>query len=237
MSMLGGAPVSACVFDAYGTLLDVNSAAASEAAALGPRAAELSALWRRKQLEYSWLRSLMRRHADFRQVTADALHHSFAALGLQDTALHERLMAAYERLDPYPEVPGMLAALQRHGMRTAILSNGSPDMLAAGVASAGIADRLDFVLSVEEVGIYKPAPEVYRLATSRLGVAASEIAFFSSNCWDVHGAASFGFRVVWVNRAGLPDDRLPGEPAAVIADLADLPGLLRLGGPADSPPS
>lgn len=228
MTGLGG-PIRACVFDAYGTLLDLNSATAAEAAALGPRAAELSALWRRKQLEYTWLRSLMRRHADFRQVTSDALEHSLEALGIRDAGLHARLVAAYERLAPYPEVPAMLASLKRHGMTTAILSNGSPDMLAAGVASAGIAGSLDHVLSVEEVGVFKPAPEVYRLATSRLGLAAGEVAFFSSNCWDVHGAASFGFRVAWVNRAGMADDRLPGTAAAVILDLSDLPGLLGLG--------
>lgn len=221
---------SACVFDAYGTLLDLNSATAAKTAVLGERAAELAALWRRKQLEYSWLRSLMRRHVDFRQVTADALDHSLAALGLQDEDLRGRLMAAYERLTPYPEVAGMLAGLKRHGIRTAVLSNGSSDMLQASTAAAGLADLLDLVLSVEAVGVYKPAPEVYHLATTRLGVSAGEIAFFSSNGWDVHGAASFGFRVIWVNRAGLPDDRLPGTAAAVVPDLAGVADLLGLAG-------
>jgi 2-haloacid dehalogenase len=222
--------VAACVFDAYGTLLDINAAVRAEAAVLGTRAEELSALWRRKQLEYSWLRSLMRRHADFGQVTAEALDVSLETLGLGDDALRGRLLAAYRTLAPYPEVPAVLATLKRHGVPTAILSNGSPSMLADAVARAGIADVLDHVLSVEEVGMFKPAPEVYRLATSRLGLAAREIAFLSSNGWDVHGAASFGCRTLWVNRGGAPDERLPGAPAGVLRTLAELPILLGLGG-------
>ncbi|MEK0085255.1 haloacid dehalogenase type II [Benzoatithermus flavus] len=219
----------ACVFDAYGTLLDVDAALAAESAALGrERAVELSALWRRKQLEYSWLRSLMRRHADFWQVTQDSLDFALQALNLEDAALRSRLLAAYRQLAPYPEVPAMLRALQRHGVRTAILSNGSPDMLRDAVQAAGIADLLDEVLSVEEVGVFKPAPEVYRLATTRLGLAAPDIVFLSSNGWDVHGAASFGFRTVWVNRMRAPDERLPGEPVRAIAGLDELPGFLGL---------
>jgi 2-haloacid dehalogenase len=219
---------AACVFDAYGTLLDVNAAVAAESRALGERAAELAALWRRKQLEYSWLRSLMRRHADFWQVTQDGLDFALQALGLADAGLRGRLLAAYRALVPYPEVPAVLGTLRRHGVRTAILSNGSPDMLRDAVAAAGITDLLDEVLSVEEVGLFKPAPEVYRLATTRLGLAAGEIVFLSSNGWDVHGAASFGLRTLWVNRTGAPDERLPGEPVRAIASLAELPGFLGL---------
>jgi 2-haloacid dehalogenase len=220
----------ACVFDAYGTLLDVGSAVDAEAATLGERAAELSALWRRKQLEYTWLRSLMRCHADFAQVTADALDVGLETLGLRDDGLRARLLAAYARLTPYPEVAAVLATLRRHGMRTAILSNGSPAMLRDGLVAAGIPELLDVVLSVEEVGVFKPAPEVYHLASSRLGLAAREIAFLSSNGWDVHGAAAFGFRTVWVNRAGAPDERLPGASVATIPTLTALPGLLGLAG-------
>lgn len=222
--------VAACVLDAYGTLLDVSSAVAAEAAALGTgRAEALSALWRRKQLEYSWLRSLMRRHADFATVTAEALDHGLEALGLAEDAgggLRARLLAAYRRLAPYPEVAAALAALRRQGVRTAVLSNGDPATLADGLAAAGIAGLLDHVLSVEEAGVFKPAPEVYGLATRRLGLAARETAFVSSNGWDAHGAASFGFRVVWVNRTGAPDERLPGAPIAVIPNLEPLPRLL-----------
>lgn len=219
----------ACVFDAYGTLLDVSTALAAETTALGrERAAELSALWRRKQLEYSWLRSLMRRHADFWQVTQDGLDHALEALGIADEGLRERLLAAYRRLAPYPEVPGVLATLKRQGVPTAILSNGSPDMLHDAVEAAGIAPLLDHILSVEEVGTFKPAPEAYRPATIRLGLAAKDIVFLSSNGWDVHGAASFGFRTLWVNRAETPAERLPGKPVRAIADLAELPGFLGL---------
>ena len=220
--------IRACVFDAYGTLLDFSSAVAGEQAVLGDRAEALDALWRRKQLEYTWLRALMRRHADFRTVTADALDHAMAALGIDDGALRARLLAAYDRLAAYPEVPAALERLAGGGLRLAILSNGSPEMLASGVASAGIGDRLEAVLSVEEVGVFKPAPEVYMLATRRLGLAAREIAFLSSNAWDAHGAASFGFRAVWVNRSGAPRERLPGELAAEIPSLAELPALLHM---------
>lgn len=226
--MLDPGRVKACVFDAYGTLLDVNSAVAAEAAALDGRADELAALWRRKQLEYSWLRTLMRRQADFAEVTRDALAFSLASLGIADDSLQQRLLAAYDRLAPYPEVPTMLRTLKARGMCTAILSNGTPDMLRTGMAAAGIADCLDEVLSVASVGMFKPAPEVYRLATERLGLAAAEIAFLSANGWDVHGAASFGLQTIWVNRGGGPDERLPGVPAATLRSLAALPELLGL---------
>jgi 2-haloacid dehalogenase len=221
-----------CVFDAYGTLLDVNSAVRAESAQLGEQAAEeLGALWRRKQLEYTWLRSLMHRHADFWQVTAEALEFSLATLGrADDEALRTRLLAAYRRLEPYPEVPAVLRRLNAHGVRTAILSNGSPGMLEDAVAAAGLSGLLDQVLSVEEVAVFKPAPEVYHLATRRLGVPADEIVFLSSNGWDVHGAASFGFRTVWVNRARAEGERLPGAPVAVAGSLAELPRLLGLAG-------
>ncbi len=218
--------IRACVFDAYGTLLDFSSAVAGEKAVLGDRADALDALWRRKQLEYTWLRALMRRHTDFRTVTAEALDHAMEALGIGDEGLRDRLLAAYDRLAPYPEVPATLERLAAGGLRLAILSNGTPEMLASGVASAGIGGRLEAVLSVEEVGVFKPDPEVYMLATRSLGLAAREIAFLSSNAWDAHGAASFGFRAVWVNRSGAPRERLPGELAAEIPSLAELPALL-----------
>ena len=219
-------PIRACVFDAYGTLLDIGSPVATEAAALGPRAGELSALWRHKQLEYTWLRSLMRRHADFAEVTADALDHALAALGIADPPLRARLLAAYGRLAPFADVAPALRGLRERGMRTAILSNGTSAMLAEGVAAAGIGELVDPVLSVDELGVFKPAPEVYRLATSRLGLPAAAIAFVSANGWDVHGAASFGLRSIWVNRGRLADDRLPGAALRVIDDLAALPALL-----------
>lgn len=229
-------PISAVVFDAYGTLLDVHSAlgrvmaergAAGDAVLPAEAAKALSVLWRDKQLAYTWLRNSMRRHADFEQVTADALDHALEAVGLGgDGPLRAALLAAYRTLDPYPEVPDILAALRAMDLRLAVLSNGTPGMLADGLASAGIARHLDAVLSVEELGVYKPAPEVYALATRRFGVAAAEMLFLSSNGWDVHGAAAFGCRVVHVNRQGAAAERLPGAPVARIADLSALLGMV-----------
>ncbi|HET6469875.1 MAG TPA: haloacid dehalogenase type II [Geminicoccaceae bacterium] len=218
--------VRACVFDAYGTLLDLASALAAEQEGLGAKAPQLAELWRRKQLEYTWLRSLMRRHLDFWQVTSDALAYSLDALAIEERGLAERLLAAYRKLRPYPEVVGMLERLRATGRRCLILSNGEPGMLQDAVGHAGLGGLLDEVLSVEAVGVYKPAPEVYLLATQRLGLAAREILFVSSNGWDAHGAASFGLRVAWVNRARAPRERLPGAPEVELSDLTGLPDLL-----------
>lgn len=222
-------PIRAAVFDAYGTLFDVASAArrafAGDAAMQGvwPRLAED---WRRKQLEYSWLRAIMGAHVDFRQVTADGLSWALEAQGL-DPALHAPLMALYDTLDAYPEVPAMLAALRAQGMRCAILSNGSPAMLASAVAAAGLGDAFEAVISVEEVGVFKPDARVYARVGARLGVPAGDVMFVSSNGWDAAGAALFGFRTVWVNRTGAPADRLPAAPAHVLGDLAALPSVIR----------
>ena len=221
--------IRACVFDAYGTLFDFASAAASCADVLGDKAARLTALWRDKQLAYSWLRAVQGRHADFWQVTDDALDFAMAALAIDDRGLRERLMAVYLRLAPFPEVGDMLRRLREGGMRMAILSNGSPAMLAPLVESAGIGGLLDAVISVEEAGVYKPHPKVYQLAVDRLGVPAGEIAFLSSNGWDAHAAAAFGMRAVWCNRYAQPKERLPGSPEREIRSLAELPGLLGMG--------
>jgi len=220
--------VRACVFDAYGTLFDFHSAAASLRDALGPQADELSATWRTKQLEYTWLRALMRRHAPFEQVTGEALDYAFEATGVAPGDVRDRLLRAYLKLDAYPEVAGVLDALRSGGMKTAILSNGTPDMLGAAIESAGLTGSLDAVLSVEAVGVFKPDPRVYQLAVDELGVAAQDICFMSSNAWDVAGAAHFGFRVVWVNRGGAPAERLPGRPTVETRDLRGLPELLGL---------
>jgi 2-haloacid dehalogenase len=219
--------VAACVFDAYGTLFDVHSAVARLGARVGPQAEALSQLWRSKQLEYTWLRALMGRHADFWQVTGDALDYALARTGV-DPAMRAPLLQAYLALDAYPEVPEVLHRLRAGGLKTAILSNGEPRMLEAGARSAGIAGLLDAILSVEEVGIFKPHPEVYQLAVDRLGVAAGSIAFQSSNAWDVHGAAAFGLRAVWINRQGAPAERLPGAAEHELRDLSGLPELLGL---------
>jgi 2-haloacid dehalogenase len=222
---LGG--VRACVFDAYGTLFDFASAARRCTDVLGERAAGLAALWRDKQLQYTWLRSLQNRHADFWAVTGEALDYALETLGIGDAALRERLMNLYLELDPFPEVPAMLKAVRAAGYRTAILSNGSPPMLASLVGKSGLATEFDSILSVEEVGVYKPHPSVYQLAVDRLAVPKEAIAFSSSNGWDAYGASAFGMRVVWCNRYGQRRERLPGQPDFEVRSLAELPPLLR----------
>ncbi|MEP7061545.1 MAG: haloacid dehalogenase type II [Betaproteobacteria bacterium] len=220
------AGVEACVFDAYGTLFDVASAARCCTDALGDRADALAALWRDKQLQYSWLRAVQGRHADFWQVTGDALDFSMQTLQLADPALRERLMSLYLTLDAFPEVPDVLRRLRRAGLRTAILSNGSPAMLEAAVNAAGLEKLLDAVLSVEAVGVFKPHPKVYQLALDRLALPARAIAFQSSNAWDAHAASAFGMQVVWCNRYGQRAERLPGRPDREITSLAALPALV-----------
>ena len=219
----------ACVFDAYGTLFNFDSAVLRCRDALGARAGELSALWRAKQLQYTWLRSLMGSYADFLEVTGDALDFALAALGLEREPLRRRLIANYFELDAYPEVPATLGALRAGGLTTAILSNGTPQMLSAAVEHAELGSSFDAVLSVDEVRTYKPHPSVYRLVPDRLGVEPRHVCFVSSNGWDAHGGAAFGFFAVWLNRIGQGPERLPGPPGAVIAALDQLPRLLGIG--------
>jgi 2-haloacid dehalogenase len=220
------AGIRACVFDAYGTLFDFASAAAGCRDVLGDRTGPLTTLWRDKQLQYTWLRAVQGRHADFWQVTGDALDYALDTLGIAEAGLRERLMGLYRRLGTFPEVPETLRRLKERGFTTAILSNGTPDMLASAVDHAGIGPLLDAVLSVEEAGVYKPDTRVYRLAVERLGVPAGAIAFQSSNSWDAHAASAFGMRVVWCNRYGQRRERLPGMPDHEIRTLAELPALL-----------
>ena len=219
--------IRACVFDAYGTLFDFGSAAAGCADVLGEKAAPLTALWRDKQLQYSWLRGLQGRYVPFWQVTGEALDYAMETLGLQqDAILRARLMDLYLTLGTFPEVPAVLQTLRQAGFATAILSNGSPDMLASAVQGAGLVDAFDAVISVDEVGTFKPDRRVYQQALDRLGLPAEAIAFQSSNAWDAHAASAFGMRVVWCNRYGQMRERLPGAPDAEIRTLAELPGLL-----------
>lgn len=220
--------IKACVFDAYGTLFDVHSAVGQHKSRLGAKADQVSVLWRTKQLEYTWLRSLMGKHADFWRVTGDALDYALDAHDIDDPDLRRDLLQAYLALAPYPEVRDVLAALKRHGMSCAILSNGSPSMLGAAVKSAGLDDLIDVTLSIEEVGIYKPDPRVYQLAVDRLNVAAEQISFQSSNAWDVVGAATFGMQVAWINRFGQRRERLTAEPKAELESLSQLPQILGL---------
>lgn len=210
----------ALVFDAYGTLFDVHSVVRRCDAFWPGKGTALSQLWRAKQLEYTWQRSLMRRYAPFSQVTREALGYACEALELPlDPANTEALMQEYLRLSAYPDVPKALAQFRT---RTAILSNGSPDMLEPLVQHSGL--KFDAVLSVDALKVYKPAPEVYQLAVDRLGVARQDIGFVSSNCWDALGAKAFGFRVHWINRGQAPVDRLGFAPDAIVGGLGDLVG-------------
>ena len=222
-----------CVFDAYGTLFDV--AAAARNCAAESRWSQLDGLWqklandwRSKQLQYTWLRAITGEHTDFWNVTGDALDWSLEASGFAgDPELRERLLALYWELEAYPEVPKMLADLKAQSCATAILSNGSPDMLTGAVSSAGISDLIDDTLSVESTGIFKPHRSVYELVEQRFGVQPADVMFVSSNGWDAAAGAGFGFRSVWVNRAGEPLDRLPWEPAFVLRDLSGIPALAK----------
>ena len=217
--------IRACVFDAYGTLFDFASAAARAADVPEDKRAALTTLWRDKQLQYTWLRSLQNRYADFRQVTGDALDFALETLGLSP-ALREPLMELYLGLEPFPEVPEVLRVLRAGGFRTAILSNGSPAILDALVSRAGLVGAFDAVLSVDAVGVFKTHPKAYQYALDSLGLPANAIAFQSSNAWDAFAASDFGMRVVWCNRYGQRRERLPGKPDFEIRTLAELPGLL-----------
>ncbi len=218
--------IEACVFDAYGTLFDFNSAAQRCRDVLGDKADDLSAVWRTKQLQYTWLRALMGEHAPFWQVTGEALDFAMDSLDIDDQALRDRLMDLYLHIDAFPEVVATLKALKEAGLKTAILSNGSPEMLAAAVENTGTGPYLDAVLSVEDVGIFKPHPSVYQLACDRLGVDAANISFQSSNSWDAVGAANFGMRVVWINRYGQGRERLGAQPDVELSRMDELPAIV-----------
>ena len=214
--------IDAFVFDAYGTLFDVHSVMQRCESWWPGKGAALSQAWRAKQLEYTWQRSLMQRYQPFSAVTRDALAWACESLGLAlDENKAKSLMDEYLRLSTFPDVP---AALERLKRRQAILSNGSPDMLVPLVKNSGL--KFDAVLSVDEVKIFKPAPEVYELAVKKLSVPKDRIGFVSSNCWDALGAKSFGFTAYWINRAGAPVDRLGFTPDAILKSLGNLPEIL-----------
>jgi 2-haloacid dehalogenase len=224
-------PTTTCVFDAYGTLFDVAAAAREAASEPGrddfaAKWSDVAREWRLKQLQYTWLRAVADAHTEFWTVTQDGLDWALEASGLDgDPELRERLLQLYWELTAYPEVPKMLAQLKEDGFNTAILSNGSPDMLRGAVESADVEGFLDDILSVESVGIYKPARVVYDLVGKRFGCAASEVLFVSSNGWDAAAASGYGFATVWVNRADEPVDRLPWRPKHILSDLTTIPHL------------
>ena len=215
--------IQACVFDAYGTLFNVAAPVEKLASTIGDRAPDIAKLWRQKQLEYTWLRSLMGSHADFWTVTRDALDYVLEVYAITETGLADELMTLYLKLDAYDDVVATLQSLRAKGKRCAILSNGSPSMLDSAIRHAGLEKFFEHVLSVEEIGIYKPSRRVYRLAMQRLQIQdAPSICFVSANTWDGQAAAQFGFQVVKIARVPSVDDRIPGRPAAVIDNLAKL---------------
>ncbi len=219
--------IQAVVFDAYGTLFDIHSPVDKLAGEIGENAKALGALWRQKQLEYTWLRSLMGTHADFWVVTREALDFALADLGINESGLADELMTLYLKLDAFPDVVEALAALRQRGKRLAILSNGSPSMLDSIVRHAGLEKTFEHVLSVEEVGIYKPSRRVYRLAMQKFHIQdAPSICFVSANTWDAQAAAQFGFQVVRIARTPRQDDKLPGKPARLITSLNELSSCL-----------
>ncbi|PRY25428.1 2-haloacid dehalogenase [Aliiruegeria haliotis] len=218
------------VFDAYGTLFDISAAARRAAGEPGGEPLRdnwqaLATLWREKQLSYSWLRAITGAHTDFWHVTCDALDFALETMGLSGNALRSRLLQLYRELDAYPEVPAMLGELKAQDHQTAILSNGSPEMLLAAITSAGVGSHLDAVLSVEDAGVFKPDARVYDLVGQHFGCSASDVLFVSSNGWDAASATGYGFTSAWVNRTGQPCDRLPWTPTHTLTDLALLPEL------------
>ncbi|MBT8153981.1 haloacid dehalogenase type II [Epibacterium ulvae] len=224
-------PISTCVFDAYGTLFDVTSAARQAAQEpqfphLQDHWVQLATHWRLKQLQYTWLRAITDAHTDFWQVTEESLDWALEACGLSgDSTLRQRLMDLFWELQAYPEVPEVLSTLKERGFNVAILSNGSPDMLNGAVKSAGIGASLDDVLSVESVGVFKPAAAVYDLVGARFNCARDEVLFVSSNGWDAAAAAGYGFTTAWANRMGEPKDRLPWTPDYTLTNLHPIPDL------------
>jgi 2-haloacid dehalogenase len=218
-------PARAFVFDAYGTLFDVHAAVARHRDAAGPEADRFSEAWRIKQLEYAWLLSAAGQYLDFWTLTERALDYAFARFPTVDCALRSALLDCYFKLDAFPDARAALAALRARSVKTAILSNGAPKMLDAAVANANIGTDLDAVLSVDTIRIYKPRPEVYALATDAFGLAPSDVAFVSSNRWDVMGATAFGFKCIWINRASMPEEYPEFAPVRVVQSLSALATL------------
>lgn len=224
--------ITTCIFDAYGTLFDVASAARAVAHENGrdvfkERWVKVATSWRLKQLQYTWLRNIMHQHTDFWTLTQDGLDFALEESGLDDAELRERLLALYWELAPYDEVPKMLKFLKQDGYQTGILSNGTPEMIDAAVKSASLSNELDAVLSVESIGVYKPDTRVYQMVLDRFKCNADQVLFVSSNGWDIAGSSAFGFKTLWVNRTSEPVDRLDSGPWKIAPDLTDIPKLLK----------
>ena len=220
--------IKSCVFDAYGTLFDINSAARRCANEPGREKfseywTEISARWREKQLSYSWLLTILKQYADFWEITENALDYALDTVGLSsDSELKQRLLKLYAELDSYSEVRSVLSELKDKGISCSILSNGSKLMLNSAIQSSRIENLIDKVMSVDDVRTFKPDPLVYRLVIDSLSCQTKEVLFISSNGWDIVGAASYGFQTMWINRFGAPIDRLPFKPDSIASDLTGI---------------
>lgn len=210
------------VFDAYGTLFDVHSAVSRFSDEVGPDAARVSEIWRNKQLEYTWTRSGMAQYKDFWQLTKEALDFALASVPSASVSARQNLLDAYMALDCYDEVKPVLKKLKEQGVRTAILSNGSPDMLSSAVNSAGLEPLLDKCFSIHPLMVFKTSPETYRMVTDSWKVERHLVSFQSSNRWDIAGATAFGFDCAWINRTGQPDEYTDLAPSRVFNDLTGL---------------
>jgi len=211
--------IKACIFDAYGTLFDVNAACRELSKEVGDSWEQLASLWRLRQVEYTWLRNSMDQYIDFWQITSDALDYAMETLDIENIELREDLLKLYLKLEAYPEVKGLLTKLKQRGLKTGILSNGSMKMLNSAVDNANIRDVLDVILSVEECEIYKPSSKVYDLVKIKMHINKENILFFSSNAWDMHAASNYGFKTIWVNRFNGKLERLPGKPIEIVNSL------------------
>lgn len=218
-------PIATCAFDAYGTLFDFNTVhrLADE---LGDKATDLRDLWRAKQLQYFWQRNLVGDYLDFETVTAQALEVSLGILGMDRLGLKDRLLNLYEEFRPFPGVAGALDKVRAKGIRLVIHTNATPRIIAASLKSSGLSSLFDEIVSIDEIGLYKPHPAAYEHLVTRVNTPAEQICFVSSNGWDVHGAAHFGLHAAWINRSGLPDDTLPGDLRFTLKSLSELPPLL-----------
>jgi len=218
--------IKACIFDAYGTLFDVNSACRELSKEVGHNWESLASLWRLRQVEYTWLRNSMNEYIDFWQITSDALDYAMETLEIENIKLKQDLLALYLKLEAYPEVKDLLKKLKQKGFKTGILSNGSIKMLNSAVDNANIRDLLDEILSVEECEIYKPSKKVYDLVEKNIKVKKENVMFFSSNAWDMHAASNYGFNTIWVNRFNAKLERLPGKPNNIVNSLEKIDQII-----------
>ena len=218
--------IKACIFDAYGTLFDVNAACRELSKEVGDNWEKLASLWRLRQVEYTWLRNSMDEYIDFWKITSDALDYAMETLGIENNELREELLNLYLKLEAYPEVNDLLKKLKQRGLKTGILSNGSMKMLNSAVNNANIREYLDEILSVEDCKIYKPSSKVYDLVKIKMQISKENVLFFSSNAWDMHAASNYGFKTIWVNRFNAKLERLPGKPIDIVNSLEKIDEII-----------